>query len=169
MKKVTLNNEDYYWTGSGWLNNNYIKPSRLIVEELNAHFGHSMMVENSSTPPKSTHTRHQPLTIQVTIAPVIGQIIHEQFARTGNYVTRAEIVDGLITRPEMRTFLTEAHQNTTGLFTFEEYVGNQVDFFSKGITEGYSPYAYQFDQERIDGKWAYKPITPKDVDYEPGN
>lgn len=157
MKKVTLNDEDYFWTGSGWLNH-YIKPSRLTIEELNARFGSSMMAEKSVSSSRTATTRHQPLSIQVTTAPVIAEIIHEQFAKTGGFVTRAEIVESLLARSEIRTFLAEAHQNTTGLFTFEEYVGNQVDFFSKGITEGTSPYMDQFEQEKIEDKWAYKPI-----------
>jgi hypothetical protein len=161
MKKFTLNHEDYFWTGSGWLNSSYIKPSRQIIEELNVRFGH-LVKENRASLPKPTIIRsQQPLTIQATIAPVIAEIIFERFAKSGDYVTRAEIVEGLIARSEIQTFLLEAHQNTTGQLTFEEYVGNQVDFFSKGITEGYSPYVNQFEQEKIEDKWAYKPVTSR--------
>lgn len=156
MTKVNFQGRTFIWTGREWLTEQYIRPNQIVVDQLNSQFGELVTQAPSEKKTRKTNTV-QPLTIQATIAPHIVEIIQARFSQTNDFVTRGEIVDGLIALSETRTFLKEAHQNTSGQFTFEEYVGNQVDFFSKSLTENTSPYSNLFEKLRIENKWAYKP------------
>ena len=158
MQKFTYKGEDYYWTGSEWLTVTFIRPPKVIEDTLNREYKDSTTAP-APTKPTSSHRSQtkQSNAIQAHIAPVIAEIIHRQFAETNQFVTRAEIVAGLIDRPEIKHFLEEAHAQTAGHYNFVEYVGNQVDFFSKNMTQNTSEYAGEFEQTKIDNKWAYKP------------
>jgi hypothetical protein len=159
MIKVDFQGQTYLWTGHEWLTEQHIRPPHVITDQLNLQFDEIVAKAVSKKKAKKPGA-FQPLSIQATIAPHIVQIIQKRFAETNDFVTRGEIVAGLIALPETQTFLKEAHQNTSGQFTFEEYVGNQVDFFSKGITENTSPYTNLFEKVHIENKWAYKPHSP---------
>ena len=159
MTKVDFQGQTFIWTGQEWLTEQYIRPAQIIIDQLNVQFD-ELVTKAASKKKAKAPSAAQPLTIQATIAPHIVQIIQKRFAETSDFVTRGEIVAGLIALPETQTFLKEAHQYTSGQFTFEEYVGNQVDFFSKGITENTSPYTNLFEKLHIDNKWAYKPHSP---------
>ena len=155
MQKFTYNQEEYYWTGSEWLTAGFVRPPKVIEDVLNREYKKSMPTP-TPTKPKPPLTNQN---IQDRIAPVIAEIIHRQYAQTNQFVTRTEIVAGLISRPEIKHFLQEAHAQKPDHFTFVEYVGNQVDFFSKGITENTSHYANHFEKTKINNKWAYIPAT----------
>ena len=157
MERVEYEGEVYWRMDGEWLTADFQTPPKVIVRELERLYGR----EKDGTAEKRSKQKanvRPSLSIQAQVAPEIVAVIRKRFGGTAAFATRGEIVEGLVERPHIRDLLYEAYEKQAGFDSFEEYVGNQVDFFSKGITEGAGEFAGTFERVKVDDKWAYRPI-----------
>ena len=157
MERVEYEGKVHLRMDGEWLTADFQTPPKVIVRELKRLYGRE---KEGATEKKSRQKAsvRPSLSIQAQVAPEIVDVIRRRFEETGEFVTRGEIVEGLVERPHIRDLLYEAYEKQAGFDSFEEYVGNQVDFFSKGITEGVGEFVGMFERVKVNDKWAYRPI-----------
>jgi len=155
--KAELNGKIYIWTGSEWLDENYIRPPRAIVQQLETRFSH-VMAEPAGAPAARARLRPQDDdTILHELLAIIAAFIGQHYETTQNYVTRDAIAAALLQHPKSRAIIEARYQNSD--HSFEWHAGNLVDWFSGWVTIEQSQYVNDFAREKINNKWAYRPLA----------
>ena len=96
------------------------------------------------------------------IFPAVARVITRLYEQKHDFVTHAEIVDGLRHEPEVREAFDEAESSrVSGREGF--LVGAMVAWFSQKVTEGRSPWAPYFVRKRLGKTYAYRPVTAEAV------
>lgn len=146
----------YRFSGNEWLNSTtYMPPPKVVQRELNARFRHLIVEPVKRTSQRST-TSAKSKSILQTIGPLIIEFIRNRFTKTGNFVHRDEIVHYLVQHKKASAFLHEAHKQTAQQMTFEQYVGNQIDWLSARFeTLGKTDFHTLEKVTMLDGKKGY--------------
>ncbi|MBP6468897.1 MAG: hypothetical protein KBE23_09760 [Chloroflexi bacterium] len=158
---VELNGRYYRWSGDVWLDaQTYVSPPGVIQQELNSRYGHlvgatAVVPKKPKTAPPSSASKG----IQKTIGPIIFDFVRYRYAETQDFVHRDEIAQHLLDHAEARAFLQQAYAQTDQKMTFENYVGNQVDWLSANMED---PNRSEFKDllekgEMADGKKGFRP------------
>lgn len=95
--------------------------------------------------------------------PLIERAINEIWGEQQTWVEREQIVNFLLALPKVRAVL-KANEASLHYHSRAWYVGNSVDWFSKRITDGSSPFVGVFNRRKIRGKWAYMPAGHNEED-----
>lgn len=95
----------------------------------------------------------------VDIFPAIARIISASFDLTHDFVTHDDLVKRLLTDTEAAPIIATAKDQSEEPHTAEWIAHNMVAWFSQKITVGDSDWGHQFERQRVDGKWAYRPKT----------
>ena len=94
---------------------------------------------------------------QADVFPIIAQVIRDEYAQKERFVTHDEIIARLLAHPEAVHLIEQAHEQQDKQRSHEWLAHNMVAWFSERITVGQSDWANEFNREKIDDKWAYKP------------
>jgi predicted HNH restriction endonuclease len=106
------------------------------------------------------------LRVQDTTFPIIASAIEHLHRAPEKFVSRQEIAQLLMLNS--RRLVETAYEKTACKMSIEEYAGNMVDWFSARWTAGDQKWLSLFtklerSEKKIDGYWAYKPVTPSAV------
>lgn len=93
---------------------------------------------------------------QVDVFPVIARVIEAGYRDKQRFITAQEIATLLLQDPEGRTLVESAKDEHQSL---EWLASNMVSWFSQRITVGESDWSQAFERNKIDGLWAYKPVS----------
>ena len=102
----------------------------------------------------------QPSWKQADVFPAIARIIQQAHRKHQRFITAQEIATQLLQDNEGRNSVEAAHEQQEDKQPLEWLASNMVSWFSQRITVGESDWARGFERSKIDGLWAYKPITP---------
>jgi len=91
------------------------------------------------------------------VFPVVARIIAEACASTHDFVTHDQIAVRLLDDAEGAAIIANARAQLDEPQTAEWTAHNMVAWFSQRITVGESDWADQFERQKTDGKWAYRP------------
>lgn len=93
------------------------------------------------------------------IFPLIADAIRRVFkSNGGNWVVHNDIAAVLLASAESIALLRD-RQQALGQHQLPWLAHNAVAWFSQQITIGISPWAPEFERVKIQGKWAYRPVT----------
>src|SRR5262249_23196745 len=94
------------------------------------------------------------------IFPIIAHVIERQYRGDQRYVPAREIGAELLRDPEAMAIITRA-QSQQGEHSLAEHIAaTMVAWFSQQITVDNSPWKHRFERTKIDGRWAYRPVSP---------
>lgn len=93
------------------------------------------------------------------VFPIIARIVLAEYRESHRFVTAQAIAARLLQDPEARRLVEAARDLKEEQRSLEWLAGNMVSWFSQRITVGESEWAATFERTRIDGVWAYKPVT----------
>ena len=96
--------------------------------------------------------------------PIIARAIERLYRGPTKFVARQEIVKLLLRETHSRRLIETAYKSKRRGKSIEEYTGNMVDWFSQKWTSGVQKWQWLFkkfkrSEEKIDGCYAYKPLT----------
>lgn len=97
---------------------------------------------------------------QADVFPIIARIIGQAYAEHQRFITAQEIAVRLLQDPEGRNLVEAAREQQQEQQSLEWLASNMVSWFSQRITVGESDWARQFERTKIEGLWAYKPVSP---------
>ncbi len=93
------------------------------------------------------------------VFPIIARIIAAAYQELRRLVTVQEIAARLLQDAEGRNLVEAARDRQEEKQSLEWLASNMVSWFSQRITAGESDWVRAFERTKIDGLWAYKPIT----------
>ena len=93
------------------------------------------------------------------VFPIIARIIEAAHRELHRFVTAQEIAARLLQDTEARNLVEAARDQQEEKQSLEWLASNMVSWFSQRITVGDSEWARAFERTKIDGVWAYKPVT----------
>lgn len=96
---------------------------------------------------------------QDEVFPIIAHTIKHQYRGDGRYIPSREIASALLLDPEAKTIITNAHSQRRELSSPERTAITMVAWFGQQITVGKSRSKDEFERIKIDGRWAYRPVT----------
>ena len=96
---------------------------------------------------------------QAEVFPIIARIIEEAYRELQQFVPSQEIAARLLQDTEARNLVEAAREQQEEKQSLEWLASNMVSWFSQRITMGESDWARAFERTKIDGLWAYKPVT----------
>ncbi len=105
--------------------------------------------------PKKPARRPSKDSLYKQVYPFIAELIRQMVPAKQAWINHREIVAALTQHPEARPLLAEiaaGHGKPTG-----GPANNVVQMFSKNYTNGQSDYQGDFERQRVDGVWAYRP------------
>jgi len=94
------------------------------------------------------------------VFPIIARIIEAAYREHQRFVTAHEIAARLLQDAEARNLVEAARDQQEEKQSLEWLASNMVSWFSQRITVGESEWARVFERTKIDGHWAYKPVSP---------
>ena len=74
-------------------------------------------------------------------------------------ISAREVAPWLLQDSEGRNLAEAARDHQEEKQSLEWLASNMVSWFSQRITVGESDWVRAFDRTKIDGRWAYKPVT----------
>lgn len=109
---------------------------------------------------------------QETAFPIIASAIARLNRDPEKFVSRAEIVKLLLRESDSRSLVDAEYKRKRREISIERYAGNMVDWFSKAWTDGDEKWSSLFNkfersEKKIDGCYAYRPISPSAVNVFP--
>jgi hypothetical protein len=93
------------------------------------------------------------------IFPIIAHVIERQCHEAQRYIPAREIAAELLRDPEAMAIITRAQSQQGESWPAERVATTMVAWFSQQITVGQSPWKDRFERTKIDGRWAYRPVT----------
>jgi len=96
---------------------------------------------------------------QDDVFPIIAHIIEQQYQQHQRYITSHEIAAQLVQDDAAKPLIQHTQSQQRKNWSPEQLARNMVAWFSQRITAGKSPWAVRFERTKIDGRWAYKPIS----------
>jgi hypothetical protein len=93
------------------------------------------------------------------IFPIIAHVIERQDRGDQRYIPAREIASELLRDPEAMAVIARAQSQQSNRLSAERVATTMVAWFSQQITVGNSPWKDRFERTKIDGRWAYKPVT----------
>lgn len=96
---------------------------------------------------------------QADVFPIIARTIEERYQVHQRFITAQEIAARLLQDGEGRNLVEVAYQQQDDKQSLEWLASNMVSWFSQRITVGESEWALAFERTKIDGLWAYKPVS----------
>ena len=96
---------------------------------------------------------------QADVFPIIARIIEQAYREHQRFITAQEIAARLFQDSEGRHLAEIAREQQEEKQSLEWLASNMVSWFSQRITVGESDWARAFERTKIDGLWAYKPVT----------
>jgi hypothetical protein len=92
------------------------------------------------------------------VFPVIERLIREQFQKTRDYVSHAELTAALLSDEMGRKLIAIAKLRGND-WSDQDWANNMIAWFSQRITRGNTDYTGLFTRAKIKGRWAYKPLA----------
>jgi hypothetical protein len=93
------------------------------------------------------------------VFPIIARIIEQTYREQLRFITAPEIAMQLLQDTAGRNLVEAAHEQQEEKQSLEWLASNMVSWFSQRITVGESDWARAFERTKIDGLWAYRPVT----------
>ena len=94
------------------------------------------------------------------VFPIIARVIDQVYREHHRFITAREIATRLLQDTEGRNLVELARGQQQEQQSLAWLAGNMVSWFSQRITVGESDWLRAFERTKIDGLWAYKPVTP---------
>jgi hypothetical protein len=103
------------------------------------------------------------------IFPIIAQVIKRQYRDDGRYIPSREIASALLLDPEAKIIIANTQSQQREHSSPERTASTMVAWFGQKITIGKLPWKDDFERIKIDGRWAYRPVTttPKENEAAP--
>jgi len=101
----------------------------------------------------------EPTWKQSDVFPIIDRIIEQAYRDHQRFITGQKITTRLLQDSEGRNLVEAAREQQEEKQSLEWLASNMVSWFSQRITVGESDWAPTFERTKIDGLWAYKPVT----------
>ena len=95
----------------------------------------------------------------VDVFPIIARVIDQACREHQRFITAQEIAARLLQDSEGRNLVEAAREQQQEQQSQEWLASNMVSWFSQRITVGESDWARAFERTKIDGLWAYGPVT----------
>jgi hypothetical protein len=96
---------------------------------------------------------------QADVFPAIARIIEAAYLEHQRFITAQEIATRLLQDTKGRNLIEAAREQQEDKKSLEWLASNMVSWFSQRITVGESDWARAFERTKIDGLWAYRPIS----------
>jgi hypothetical protein len=109
---------------------------------------------------RSRYVALEPSWKHADVFPIIARIIETAYQEKHRFVKAQDIAARLLQETEGRNLFETARDQTEETQSLEWLASNMVSWFSQRITIGDSDWARAFERKKIDGLWAYKPVTP---------
>jgi len=93
------------------------------------------------------------------VFPIIAHIIGQQYQQHQRYITSHEITAQLVQDDAAKSLIRHAQSQQRKNSSPERIAHNIVAWFSQRITVGNSPWKERFERTKIEGRWAYKPVS----------
>ena len=94
------------------------------------------------------------------IFPLIADAIRRIFkSNGGSWVVHDDVTAALLASAESIALLRDRQQVHGQVHSLPWLAHNAVAWFSQHITTGTSPWAPEFERIKVQGKWAYRPVT----------
>ncbi len=103
----------------------------------------------------------EPTWKQSDLFPIIARIIEQAYRELQRFITGQEIAARLLQGTEGRNLVEAAREQQEEKQSLEWLASNMVSWFSQRLTVGESDWARAFERTKIDGLWAYKPLTSR--------
>ncbi len=91
--------------------------------------------------------------------PIIARVIEQAYREHQGFITAPEIAARLLEDAVGCKLVEAAHEQQKEKQSLEWLASNMVSWFSQRITVGESDWARAFERTKVDGLWAYKPVT----------
>ena len=101
----------------------------------------------------------QPTWKHADVFPIIARVIEQAYREHQRFITAPEVAARLLEDTGGRRLVEAAHEQQEEKQSLEWLASNMVSWFSQRITVGESDWARAFERTKIDGLWAYKPVT----------
>jgi hypothetical protein len=101
----------------------------------------------------------EPTWKQADAFPIIARIIEDAYRQVQRFVTAREIGTRLLQDREGRNFVEAAQSQQEDKQPLDLLASNMVAWFSQRITIGESDWELRFERTKVDGLWAYKPVS----------
>jgi hypothetical protein len=98
---------------------------------------------------------------QADVFPIIARVIREKYDQEKGLVTHAEIVSALMEDTEAQKYIERARDRQKVKRPNEWIASNMVAWFSQKMTVGPSEWDDLFQREKVNGRWAYRPIRDR--------
>jgi hypothetical protein len=96
------------------------------------------------------------------VFPIIACVIDHAYREHHRFITAQEIAARLLQDSQGRNMIEAAREQQQEQQSLEWLASNMVAWFSQRITIGDSDWARAFERKKIDGLWAYKPVSRSD-------
>jgi hypothetical protein len=90
-------------------------------------------------------------------API--DIIKQQYQQHQQYITSHEIAAQVVQDEAAKSLIQHAQSQQRKIWSPEQIAHNMVAWFSQRITIGNSVWTERFERTKIEGRWAYKPVS----------
>jgi hypothetical protein len=93
------------------------------------------------------------------VFPICARMIEQAYRERQRFIRHQEIAMRLLQDTEGRNLVFTAREQRQDKQSAEWLASNMVSWFSQCITVGKSDCARAFERTKIEGLWAYKPLT----------
>ncbi len=101
----------------------------------------------------------EPAWKQADAFPIIARLIEAAYRERHRFITAQEIAVLLLQDAEARNLVEAARDQQEEKQSLQWLASNMVSWFSQRITVGESEWSQIFERTKIDGLWAYRPVT----------
>ncbi|NLF63431.1 MAG: hypothetical protein GX579_02400 [Chloroflexi bacterium] len=159
---IELDRKKYRRTQGQWYDEHGISVPATLSRRLDQEWrrqssapGPQAVTHRPQTAPKKPARRQSRDSLYKPVYPFIAEIIRQTVPKKQAWINHREIVAALSRRPEARSLIAEIAgiQGKSAAWTAD----NIVRWFSAHYTQGQSAYQDDFERQRVDGVWAYRP------------
>lgn len=160
--EIELDGKTYRRTQGQWYDEHGISVPTGLFRRLDQEWrrkgsapGPQAATHQANAAPQKPARRQSRDSLYKPVYPFIAELIRQMVPERQGWINHREIVAALPQHPEARPLLAEiaAIQGNSVAWTAD----NIVRWFSAGYTQGQSAYQDDFERQRVDGVWAYRP------------
>jgi len=159
---IELDRKKYRRTQGQWYDEHGISVPATLSRRLDQEWrrqssapGPQVAARQADAAPKKPARRQSRDSLYQPVYPLVAELIRQRVPEKQAWINHREIVAALSQRPEARSLIAEIAgiQGKSAAWTAD----NIVRWFSAHYTQGQSAYQDDFERQRVDGVWAYRP------------
>jgi hypothetical protein len=163
-EEIELNGRLYRRIGDAWVDENFISVPAAVERRLDSRRRASQVTPDTPAPAKTRRPRKRKrkkrrVSRYKETYPIIAGLIHTLYDASGDdseWVTHDELSDALLDHPEGKEIVED--EAAAKDKEPERTASNMVATFSRLYTDGTLAHKDEFERERVQGRWAYRPV-----------